>query len=96
MNNGVRNQTGRRFLHFVRKTALFSAQSVIQFCNLVSYHIVKKTQRSVAKMNPRQRMLAIRLTEKLAKNPDYAQALGVEIVNQNEKSSNNKTSGVQS
>lgn len=96
MNNGVRNQTGRRFLHFVRKTALFSAQSVIQFCNLVSYHIVRKTQRSVAKMNPRQRMLAIRLTEKLAKNPDYAQALGVEIVNQNEKSSNNKTSEVQS
>ncbi|MDY6017131.1 MAG: hypothetical protein SPI97_05895 [Oscillospiraceae bacterium] len=47
-------------------------------------------------MNPRQRMLAIRLTEKLAKNPDYAQALGVEIVNQNEKSSNNKTSEVQS
>lgn len=32
-------------------------------------------------MNPRQRMLAIRLTEKLAKNPGYAQTLGVEISN---------------
>ena len=47
-------------------------------------------------MNPRQRMLAIRLTEKLAKNPDYAQALGVKIANQKEKTSNNKTSEVQS
>ena len=95
MNNGVRNQTGRRFLHFVRKTALFSAQSVIQFCNLVSYHIVKKTQGSVAKMNPRQRMLTIRLTEKLAKNPGYTRTIGVEIVNQKEKTSNNKISEVQ-
>ena len=35
-------------------------------------------------MSPRQRMLAIRLTEKLAKNPDYARTIGVEIVNQKE------------
>lgn len=47
-------------------------------------------------MNPRQRMLAIRLTEKIAKNPDYAQALGVEIINQKAKISNNNTSEVQS
>ena len=32
-------------------------------------------------MNPRQRMLAIRLTEKLAKNPEYARTIGVEITN---------------
>lgn len=32
-------------------------------------------------MNPRQRMLAIRLTEKLAKNPEYARTIGVEISN---------------
>lgn len=32
-------------------------------------------------MSPRQRMLAIRLTEKLAKNPDYARTIGVEIIN---------------
>lgn len=32
-------------------------------------------------MNTRQRMLAIRLTEKLAKNPDYARTIGVEITN---------------
>ena len=32
-------------------------------------------------MNPRQRLLAIRLTEKLAKNPEYARAIGVEITN---------------
>ena len=30
-------------------------------------------------MSPRQRMLAIRLTEKLAKNPEYARTIGVEI-----------------
>ena len=32
-------------------------------------------------MNPRQRILAIKLTEKLAKNPEYARTIGVEIVN---------------
>ena len=32
-------------------------------------------------MSPRQRMLAIKLTEKLAKNPDYARTIGVEITN---------------
>ncbi len=32
-------------------------------------------------MSPRQRMLAIRLTEKLAKNSEYAQAIGVKILN---------------
>lgn len=47
-------------------------------------------------MNPRQRMLAIRLTEKLAKNPDYARTIGVEIINQKEKTSDNKISEVKS
>lgn len=46
-------------------------------------------------MSPRQRMLAIRLTDKLAKNPEYARTIGVEIVNQ-EKTSNNKISEVKS
>ena len=32
-------------------------------------------------MSPRQRLLAIRLTEKLAKNPEYARTIGVEIIN---------------
>ncbi len=30
-------------------------------------------------MSPRQKILAIRLTDKLAKNPDYARTIGVEI-----------------
>lgn len=30
-------------------------------------------------MNTRQRILTARLTEKLAKNPDYARIIGVEI-----------------
>lgn len=32
-------------------------------------------------MSPRQKILAIRLTEKLAKNPEYARTIGVEIKN---------------
>ena len=32
-------------------------------------------------MSPRQRMLAVKLTEKLVKNPDYARTIGVEIIN---------------
>lgn len=32
-------------------------------------------------MSPRQKILAIRLTEKLAKNPEYARTIGVEISN---------------
>lgn len=32
-------------------------------------------------MNPNQRMLAIRLTEKIAKNPEYARTIGIEIIN---------------
>ena len=41
-------------------------------------------------MNPRQRMLAIRLTEKLAKNPDYARTIGVEITNTKKEAENNE------
>lgn len=32
-------------------------------------------------MSPRQRMLTIRLTEKISKNPEYARTIGVEISN---------------
>ena len=39
-------------------------------------------------MNPRQRMLAIRLTEKLAKNPDYSRTIGVEISNKKDSKDN--------
>ena len=34
-------------------------------------------------MFPRQRILAIRLSEKIAKNPDYAKKIGIEINNKN-------------
>ena len=34
-------------------------------------------------MLPRQKILAIRLSEKIAKNPDYAKKIGVEIKNNN-------------
>ena len=39
-------------------------------------------------MNPRQRLLAIRLTEKLAKNPEYARTIGVEISNKKDHKGN--------
>ena len=39
-------------------------------------------------MSPRQRMLTIRLTEKLAKNPDYARIIGVEISNKKDSKDN--------
>ena len=41
-------------------------------------------------MSPRQRILAIRLTEKLAKNPDYAQIIGVEITDTKKEAENNE------
>lgn len=40
-------------------------------------------------MSPRQRILTIRLTEKLAKNPEYAQTVGVEIINKTKKEAEN-------
>ncbi len=40
-------------------------------------------------MSPKQRILAIRLTEKLAKNPDYARTIGLEIINKNKKEAAN-------
>lgn len=36
-------------------------------------------------MSPRQKILAIRLTDKLTKNPGYARNLGVEIINKKQK-----------
>lgn len=47
-------------------------------------------------MNPRQRMLAIRLTEKLAKNPEYARTIGVEISNKKDHKENTKNSFAES
>lgn len=41
-------------------------------------------------MSPRQKILAIRLTEKLAKNPDYARTIGVEIINNKKEAENNE------
>ena len=41
-------------------------------------------------MSPRQKILAIRLTEKLAKNPDYARTIGVEIINTKKEAENNE------
>lgn len=41
-------------------------------------------------MNPRQRMLAVRLTEKLRKNPDYARTIGVEIINTKKEAESNE------
>ena len=34
-------------------------------------------------MLPRQKILAIRLSEKIVRNPDYAKKIGVEIKNNN-------------
>lgn len=41
-------------------------------------------------MNPKHRMLTIRLTEKLTKNPEYARNLGVEIINKKEAENDEK------
>ena len=41
-------------------------------------------------MSPRQKILAIRLTEKLAKNPEYARTIGVEITNTKKEAENNE------
>ncbi len=41
-------------------------------------------------MSPRQKILAIRLTDKIAKNPDYARTIGVEIINTKKEAENNE------
>ena len=41
-------------------------------------------------MNPKQRILAIKLSEKLAKNPEYARTIGVEITNTKKEAENNE------
>ena len=41
-------------------------------------------------MNPRQRILAVRLIEKLEKNPEYARSIGVEITNNKKEAENNE------
>ena len=41
-------------------------------------------------MSPRQKILAIRLTERLAKNPEYARTIGVEIINNKKEAENNE------
>lgn len=83
-----------RFRHHfsVQKQNLtISANSHCVFCTLcysdffktdVSYSH-KEKHKGVTDMSPRQRQLAIRLSEKIAKNPEYAKNIGVEIVNEN-------------
>ncbi len=41
-------------------------------------------------MTPRQRLLAIKLSEKINKNPSYAKKLGVVIENKNNKANGGK------
>ena len=41
-------------------------------------------------MSPRQKILAIRLTDKIAKNPDYARTIGVAITNTKKEAENNE------
>lgn len=41
-------------------------------------------------MSPRQRRLAIRLTDKLTKNPEYARTIGVEITNTKKEAESNE------
>jgi hypothetical protein len=41
-------------------------------------------------MSPRQKILAIRLTDKIAKNPDYARTIGVEIINNKKEAESNE------
>ena len=47
-------------------------------------------------MSPKQRILAIRLTEKLAKNPDYARTIGVEISDKKDRKGNKENSFAES
>ena len=77
---------GTVFAFIVKNQGVFSAQSVIQFSCSVSYHIHK----GVLHMSPRQKILAIRLTDKLAKNPEYARTIGVEITNTKKEAENNE------
>lgn len=41
-------------------------------------------------MSPRQKILSIRLSEKILRNPDYAKSIGVEINNLKQKKNNRK------
>ena len=40
-------------------------------------------------MSPRQRILAVRLMDKLSRNPEYARTIGVEITNTKKEAENN-------
>ena len=44
-------------------------------------------------MTPRQRLLAIKLSEKINKNPSYAEKIGVVIKNKNNKAIGVKWNG---
>ncbi len=41
-------------------------------------------------MTPRQKLLAIRLSEKIEKNPAYAKSIGIEIQNKKNNSKDTK------
>lgn len=60
---------------------VFFALIVIQVFAKKSYHIDTTKHGGVLPMFPKQRILAIRLSEKIEKNPDYAQKIGIEINN---------------
>ena len=51
-----------------------------------------QTQRhkGVLKMTPRQKLLAIRLSEKIKKKPAYAKSIGIETKNKNNNSKDTK------
>lgn len=57
----------------------FTSLIAIQFFRRKGYYIDTTKHKGVFMMSPRQKILAIRLSEKLAKNPDYAKSVGVEI-----------------
>ena len=60
------------FIQFFRHILLFS------FCREKVIMKMRK-HKGVQDMTPKQKILAIRLSEKLSKNPDYSKYLGIEI-----------------
>lgn len=61
----------------------FTALIVIQFFRQKGYYIYTEKHKGVLKMSPRQKVLAIRLSEKISKNPAFAKSIGIEIKSKN-------------
>ena len=68
----------------------FPALIVIQFFKQKSYYIDIDKHKGVLKMLPKQKILSIRLSEKILKNPDYAKSIGVKINKIYHKKNNGK------